>query len=226
MMTSTFGYWVAALVLGLFALACAAAGVLDRGMARAQRELAVANLQAADRGYATVEGQLLRAGGISWLLSGLRAEIAAKRGAIRYWQADYAGLLNRDTGLPDDPVLRMTLANAAYRAGQRTGAASGEMFDSLDRAIVLYAGLLRDGGGSGDVAYNYEYLVGLRGRLEAGSEPVGAPLESPLGREGAQPLDEETGLDDVQIFVPMMQDDRDTVDDLTPGGDPPIRRRG
>ena len=226
MMTSTFRYWVAALVLGLLALACAAAGALDRGMARAQRELAVANLPAADRGYAAVERQLLRAGGVSWPLSGLRAEIVAKRAAIRYWQADYAGLLNRDAGLPDDPVLRMTLANAAYRTGQRTGVTSSEMLDSLDRAIVLYAGLLRDGGGSEDVAYNYEYLVGLRGRLVAGAEPLGAPLESPLGQEGAQPLDEETGLDDVQIFVPMMQDDRDTVDDPAPGGDPPIRRRG
>ena len=226
MMTSTFRYWVAALVLGLLALACAAAGVLDRGMARAQRELAMVNLQAADRGYVAVERQLQRVGSRPWLLSRLRAEIVAKRAAIRYWQADYAGLLNSDSGLPDDPVLRMTLANAAYRAGQQTGATSGEMLDSLDRAIVLYGGLLRDGGGSEDVAYNYEYLVGLRGRLEAGTEPVVAPLESPLGQEGAQPLDEETGLDDVQIFVPMMQDDRDTVDDPTPGGDPPIRRRG
>ena len=64
------------------------------------------------------------------------------------------------------------------------------------------------------------------GIVEEGAEPVGAPLESPLGQEGAQPLDDETGLDDVQIYVPMMQDDRDTVDDPTPGGDPPIRRRG
>ena len=225
-MKSTFQYWVAALALGLLAAVCAAAAVLDRGMARAQRELGVANLQAADRGYAAVERQLRRAGGIPWLLSGPRAEIVARRAAIRYWQGDYAALLGRDTALPDDPELRMTLANAAYRAGQRTEATPRDRLDSLDRAIVLYAGLLRDGDGREDAAYNYEFLVRLRTLLNERSAPPPAAFESPLGQEGAQPLDEETGLDDVQIYVPMMQDDRDMVDEPTPGGDPPIRRRG
>ena len=225
-MKSTFRYWVAALVLGVLAAACAAAAALDRGMARAQRELAVANLQAADRGFAAVESELRRVVEIPWLLSGLRAEIAAKRGAIRYWQADYAGLLNSAAELPGDPVLRMTLANASFRAGQRTDASPSELLDSLDRAIVLYAGLLRDGAGRADVAYNYEYLVRLRILLGTGSEPAAAAFESPLGQEGMQPSDDESGLDDAQIYVPMMQDDRDRVDEPTSGGDPPIRRRG
>ena len=225
-MTTTFRYWAAALVFGLLAAACAAAAVLERGMAAAQRDLAVANLAAAERGYAAVERRIDRLAGVRWLLPGLRSEIAGRRAAIRYWRADYAGLLGSDAQRLDDPALRLTLANAAYRSGQRPDAPAREMLDSLDRAVVLYAALLRDGAGAEDAAYNYEYLVGLRAALEAGAEAPGAPLESPLGREGAQPLDEETGLDDVQIFVPRMQDDRDTVDDPTPGGDPPIRRRG
>lgn len=225
-MKSTFRYWMAALLLGVLAAVCAAAAVLDRGMARAQRELAVANLQAADRGYAAVESELGRVVDVPWLLSGLRAEIAAKRAAIRYWQADYAGLLNSAAELPEDPVLRMTLANAAYRAGQRTDATPRELLDSLDRAVVLYAGLLQDGASRADVAYNYEYLVRLRILLGAGPAAAGAAFESPLGREGMQPSDDDSGLDDAQIYVPMMQDDRDRVDEPTQGGDPPIRRRG
>lgn len=226
MTKSTFGYWSAALLAGVLAAACAAAAAVERGMARAQRELAVANLQAADDGYAAVERMLGRAGRLPWLLPGLRAEITARRAAIRYWRADYAGLAEDVAARAEDPVLRITLANAAYRLGQRAGAETRARLDALDRAIVLYAGLLRDGGGRADAAYNYEYLVRLRGLLEAGAEPAAVPLESPLGREGAQPLDEETGLEDVQIYVPRMQDDREMVDEPTPGGDPPIRRRG
>ena len=225
-MTTMLRYWVPVPVLVLLAAVCAAAAVLERGMAAAQRDLAVANLVAAERGYAAVERRMSRAVGVPWLLSGLQREIGARRAAIRYWRQDYEALLGSDAPRPDDPVFRMTLANAAYRSGQRPDVSPREMLDSLDRSIVLYAALLQDGSGSEDMAYNYEYLVGLRAALEAGAEPMAAPPESPLGREGAQPLDEETGLDDVQIFVSMMQDDRDTVDDPTPGGDPPIRRRG
>lgn len=225
-MSAAYRYLMTALVLGLLAAACAAAAVLERGMAAAQRELAVANLAAADRGYEAVERRVGLAARVPWLFAGLRTEIAARRAAIRYWRGDFAELLRSDVDLPDDPAVRLTLANAAYRAGQRGDASQERALDGLDRAVALYAGLLRDGDGREDVAYNYEYLVALRALVAQGAEPVGTPLESPLGQEGAQPLDDDTGLDDVQIYVPMMQDDRDTVDDPTPGGDPPIRRRG
>ena len=225
-MSAAYRYLAVALTVGVLAAVCAAAAVVERGMAAAQRDLAVANLDAADRGYAAVERRLGPTARVPWLLAGTHAEIAARRTAIRYWRADYAELLRGDAALPDDPGVRLTLASAAYRAGLRADASPQQALDGLDRAIALYAGLLRDGDDREDVAYNYEFLVTLRGLVEEGAEPVGAPLESPLGQEGAQPLDDETGLDDVQIYIPMMQDDRDTVDDPTPGGDPPIRRRG
>ena len=224
-MNAAVRYAAAALLIGLLAALCAAAGMLERQLAGAQRHLAVADLAAADEVYAALEHQLGRAGRAAALLPGVRDAVAARRVAIRYWRGDYAALRDSDLAQSDDLLLRMTLANAAYRMGQRPDASPEQVLDSLDRAVVLYAALLQDGGG-GDVAYNYELLVGLRERIAAGADAMGAPLESPLGMEGAQPLDEETGLDDVQIFVPMMQDDRERVDDPTPGGDPPIRRRG
>ena len=85
-MTTMLRYWVAVPVLVLLAAVCAAAAVLERGMAAAQRDLAVANLVAAERGYAAVERRMSRAVGVPWLLSGLQREIGARRAAIRYWR--------------------------------------------------------------------------------------------------------------------------------------------
>ena len=76
------------------------------------------------------------------------------------------------------------------------------------------------------MAFNYELLVRRRNALAGGGQPLPAGPGNPLGREGGQPLDDETGLDDIQIYVPLNQDERDRIDDPTRGGDPPLRRRG
>lgn len=222
---------LAAVAVGLLAAGCAAWALLERGLAEAQRELATADLSAAERGYARVGDYLRPTERIPWMLAGVRAEVAARRAAIRYWQGDYASLLQEQGGgrsvLPRDSVaLRLAVANATYRAGQRPGAPREELLESLDRAITLYAELLQDDGNGLDAAFNYELLVRRRNALAGGGAPLRAGPENPLGREGGQPLDDETGLDDVQIFVPLNQDERDRIDDPTMGGDPPLRRRG
>ncbi len=224
-------YGAAAAALGLAAAAVAGAAVVERGMARAQRALAAGDLTAADRGYGAVRDIVNRAGGAARLLSGVRAEVAERRAAIRYWRGDYAPLLADAAAAdgapsPGGAALRIVAANAAYRAGQRPDASPREALDGLDRAIVLYAELLRSGAGRGDVAFNYEFLVRRRAAIAAGAEAAPAGSESPLGREGGSPLDEETALDDIRIYVPMRQEERDRIDDPTMGGDPPIRRRG
>lgn len=224
-------YGAAAAALGLAAAAVAGAAVVERGMARAQRALAAGDLTAADRGYDAVQEIARRVGGAARLLSGARAEIAERRAAIRYWRGDYAPLLADAAAAdgappPGGAALRIVAANAAYRAGQRPGASSREALDGLDRAIALYAELLRSGAGRGDVAFNYEFLVRRRAAIAGGADPVPAGSGSPLGREGGSPLDEETALDDIRIYVPMGQEERDRIDDPTMGGDPPIRRRG
>ena len=222
---------LAAAAVGLLAAACAAWAVLERGLAEAQHALAAANLSAAERGYARVGDYLRPTERMPWVLAGARAEIAARRAAIRYWQGDHAALLEESGGGPsavprENAALRLARANATYRAGRRPGASREERLESLDRAIALYAELLQDDGSRLDAAFNYELLVRRRNALAAGGEPLPAGAENPLGREGGQPLDDETGLDDVQIFVPLNQDERDRIDDPTQGGDPPLRRRG
>ena len=222
---------LAAAAVGLLAASCAAWAFVERDLAEAQRELAAANLSAAERGYARVADYLRPAARMPWVLAGVRAEIDARRAAIRYWQGDHAALLAEQGGarspVPRENIaLRLAVANAAYRAGQRPGASREALLDSLDRAIALYAELLQDDGNRRDAAFNYELLVRRRNALASGGEPLPAGPDSPLGREGGQPLDDETGLDDVQIFVPLNQDERDRIDDPTQGGDPPLRRRG
>ncbi len=222
---------LAAVAVGLLAAAGAARAFVERGLAEAQFELATANLSAAERGYARVDDYLRPTERIPWVLAGVRAEVAARRAAIRYWQGDYASLLEQPDGAPsaaarENPALRLAVANAAYRAGQRPGVPRVERLESLDRAIALYAELLQDDGNRPDAAFNYELLVRRRHALAGGGEPLPAGPANLLGREGGQPLDDETGLDDVQIFVPLNQDERDRIDDPTMGGDPPLRRRG
>ncbi len=221
----------AALAAGLLAAACAAWAFVERDLAEAQHQLAAANLDAAERGYARVGDYLRRVGRIPWVLPGVQAEIAARRAAIRYWQGDHASLLQQRAGEPSVDSrpgvdVRLAVANATYRTGQRPGASREEVLDSLDRAIGLYAALLQDDGNRPDIAFNYELLLRRRKVLAGGGQPLPAGPESPLGREGGQPLDDDTGLDDIQIYVPLNQDERDRIDDPTMGGDPPLQRRG
>ena len=220
-----------AVAVAVLAAACAAWAVVERDLAEAQHALAAGNLSTADRAYARVGDYLRPADRIPWALAGVRAEIAARRAAIRYWQGDYAALLAEAAGgLPAErrgsAALRLAVANATYLAGQRPGASREEALDSLDRAIALYVELLQDDGDSPDAAFNYELLVRRRNALAGGGQPLPAGPGNPLGREGGQPLDDETGLDDIQIYVPLNQDERDRIDDPTRGGDPPLRRRG
>lgn len=225
-------YGLAALIVGALAVLCAAAGTLERQIATAQADLAVANLTAAERGYEAAWEQIGEPRWLSRLLTGTLQEIAAKRAAIRYWRADYGSLLddyarNTDAQVQENIPLRLTVANAAYRVGQHEAATRADMLNGLDQAIGLYAQLVQDGDGRRDVAFNYEFLVRLRDALgEDDTDWVPRSSDSPLGQEGGQPLDNESELEDVEIYVPMYRDDRDLIDEPTMGGDPPIRRRG
>ncbi len=230
-MTTITRYVLAALVCGLVAGLVLVGGGLERRLAQAERELAVSDLSSAETAYAAVERQLSRATGVPWLLGDTRNEVIAKRAAIRYWQADYAGLVD-EFGRVGDPMgrenvaLQLTLANAAYRMGQVPGGSREDMLNALDRAIGRYLRIVQTSGGHVDAAFNYEFLIQLRDALTDGGDWTPHPLESPLGQEGEQPMDAETATDDVKIYVPMDHDNREEIDDPTMGGDPPIRRRG
>ena len=83
-----------ALALGAVAGVCVAGSVLERGIGLAQREVVSLNLIAAERAYADIARHLGYTDKIPWLLRRTRQEIVAKRAAVRYWQGDYASLVN------------------------------------------------------------------------------------------------------------------------------------
>lgn len=230
-MRNSASYVLAALILAALAGLLATGASLERQIAEAQADLAVANLADAERGYSAVWNRITGAGWLSWLLAGTQHEVEAQRAAIRYWRGDYAGLLADYARQTDQQIhanipLRLAVANAAYRAGQRENATPADMLHGLDQAIDLYTQLLQDAGGRHDLAFNYEFLVTLRDAIGRGRSWTPRSSENPLGQEGGQPLTEDTELDDVEIFVPMYHDERDPTDEPTRGTDPPIQRRG
>lgn len=216
---------------GVISVFCLFASLVQGDMALGDKELSAANLAAADSYYSSALARLSYFDRIPVIFSDTRTEIVANRAAIRYWQGDYAGLLAEYPTVQsllsnDDLRLALVVAGSAYRVGQHRDVTSGEMLDSLDRAIGMYAQLLESEHQSYDAAFNYEFLIRLRKILSEGSEWVPRGPENPLGEEGGRPMDAETELDDVQIFVPMSVDELDLIDEPTMGTDAPIRRRG
>lgn len=216
---------------GVISVFCLINALLQRDMAQGDKELSVANLIAADSYYSSASARLSYFGRIPWIFSDARAEILVNRAAIRYWQGDYAGLLADYPTLQssmsnDDARLALVFAGSVYRVGQHSDVTNSEMLNSLDQAIGVYAQVLEGEHQSYDAAFNYEYLIRLREALSGGAEWVPRGLENPLGEEGGNPMNEETEIDDVQIFVPMSVDELDLLDEPTMGSDAPIRRRG
>ena len=230
-MKSSAAYVFAAVILAAVAGLVAAGATLERQMAAAQTRMAVADLVGAERRFREIEDRLDTGGWLAAVLAGPQDEVAAHQVAIRYWRGDYARLLseyarNADARVRRNVPLRITVANSAYRAGQRPDATVGEMLNGLDQAIDLYTELLQDVGERHDLAFNYEFLVTLRDALGNGADWAPRSSENPLGQEGGQPPTDDTDLDDVEIFVPMYHDERDLTDEPTRGTDPPIERKG
>jgi hypothetical protein len=217
--------------MGVISVVCLITALLEGDMAQGDKELSAANLAAADRYYSSALGRVSYFDRIPLMFSDARAEIVVNRAAIRYWQGDYVGLLadypSLQSSMSDDDIrLGLVVAGSAYRVGQHRDVTSSEMLNSLDQAIGMYAQLLESDHRSYDAAFNYEFLIRLREALSGGAEWVPRGLENPLGEEGGSPMDEETQIDDLQIFVPMSVDELDRIDEPTMGSDTPIRRRG
>ena len=172
-MSTILRYTLAALVSGVIAGMFLVASLFQHRMAEAQRELAALNLSGAASAYEQATQYLESTALSRWLFDETRAEVVAKRAAVRYWQADYDGLVAEyanvgSSGTPGTAALGLTVANAAYRAGQHSDAT---------RQV--------------DAAFNYEYAIRLRDELAASDERTATPARHPFGRQGSQPLDME-----------------------------------
>lgn len=228
MMKTAFRYLAAAAFLGAVAAAVAAAGRLDRRVARAEQQIATFAFDDAEAAYAELERSLDLAGAVSWLFGGPRADVEARRAALRYWRGDHAGLLADYADAPPDAAgnlpLQFVLANAAARAALDPEAGRERVLQALDGAIDVYLGVLQQSPGHPDAAYNYEYLLRLRADLASGAE-MPAPRRSRHGREGETP--EDGGLEEIEIYVPAQRDVDPEIDESpTLGVGERIRKRG
>lgn len=227
-MKSAFQYLVAALILGGVAAAVAAAGRVDRRVARAQQQIATFALDDADAAYVELERSLDVAGTVPWLFGDTRSDVAARRAALRYWRGDYTGLLadyaDASADVTGNLPLQFVLANAAARAALDPEADREQVLRALDGAIDVYLGVLQESPGHLDAAYNYEYLLRLRADLAAGAE-LPAPRRSQHGREGEAPEDGQ--LEEIEIYVPVQRDVDPEIDESpTLGAGDRIRKRG
>lgn len=227
-MKAAFQYLVTALVLAGIAAAVAAAGRLDRRVARAEQQIATFSFDSAETAYTELERSLDVAGTAPWLLGGTRADVETRRAALRYWRGDYAGLLADYADAPPDAAgnlrLQFVLANAAARAALDPEADREQVLQALDGAIDVYLGVLQESPGHLDAAYNYEYLLRLRADIASGAEIPATP-RSQHGREGEAPEDGE--LEEIEIYVPVQRDvDPEMDESPTLGAGDRIRRRG
>ena len=228
-MKAAFQYLVAALILGGIAAAVAAAGRLDRRVARAEQQIATFAFDDAEAAYGELERSLDVAGTVPWLFGGTRADVESRRAALRYWRGDYGGLLADYTDVSSPAVsgnlsLQFILANAAARAALDPDADREQVLQALDGAIDVYLGVLQESPGHLDAAYNYEYLLRLRADIASGAEIPATP-RSQHGREGEAPEDGE--LEEIEIYVPVQRDvDPEMDESPTLGAGDRIRRRG
>ena len=223
-------YLVPALLLAAAALALLAGSRLERRLAAADRALATLDLAGAAAGYDGVAASLATTGRIPGLLGGFRDKVAVKQAAVRYWRGDYLPIVTFYDS-PDSPSiagnvdLRLLVANARYRAGQRPDASRDMALGALDRAIGVYRRVIEANQGHPDAAFNYELMVRLRARIAAGDPVPDVRPPSVPGNEGTEP--EEADMEDIQIYVPR---DRfvepEETEDPTIGESAPIRRRG
>jgi hypothetical protein len=166
---------IAMLLLAMGA-ALGLAGLSERRLTSASKELETLQYAASADEYAQIEESTRLAARLPWL--GARVQDAARAGsaAARYWLADYSALAPRRNAAAavlqteaDDPFLA---SNAMYRAialdGDRPAALQG-----IDAVLRSYAELLKKNPGHVDAAYNFEYVARVRNTLARSRSPVG-----------------------------------------------------
>ena len=228
-MKTAFNYVLVSVILGALATVVLTASRVDRRVARAQQQMATLNLDDPETTYADLASYLDFAESMPWLFGDTRADITARRAALRYWQGDYAGLVTDYADVTEATVagnlpLQFIVANAAYRAGLDRDADREQVLRALDGAIDAYLGVLQESPGHLDAAYNYEYLIRLRADIASGAE-IPMNTRGQHGREGESPEDSE--LEDIRIYVPVQRDvDPEVDEDPTLGAGGRIRKRG
>jgi hypothetical protein len=137
------------------------------------------------------------------------AEIRADQAGLSYWQRDYGALIPQQgdpmAGLPADNVrLQSIVANAIFREKYPAAHDQKSRLEALDAAIAAQLTVLRNVPDQPGVAYNYEYLVRLRGLAAGKGGPPKAGEggdQGALGHLGGEP--QAADPTDFKIHIPL-----------------------
>jgi hypothetical protein len=229
------GYVVGAIVLAVLGGVCLGASRLDRQMGRAQQTLLTSDYGAADASLQVVERYYEYARRVPWVGDGPVNDVRTRRAALSYWQRKYGALAPADRTDPVTDVaagnvpLQVIIADAVYRDGQprsKDRTTTLQMLDSsIDAYRVVLSNALRpeDAPYAEEAAYNYEYVVRLRGEIVSGRRRALPPPgdDSTLGVEGNP--EDPTFENEFKKYVPLEKEERDNAD---PGKFPPPVRKG
>jgi len=223
-------YLTGAALLAVVAAGLLAAAGIERQLAQADVALSTLDLNQAARSYASVDRRLDWSAPVPWLFESTRAELAARKAAVRYWRGEYGSLVADYTAADSLSVagnlpLQLVVANADYLTLRRPNAGREAALGALDHAVGVYRRLLEANEGARDAAYNYELVLRLRAEIAGGDEVPEFSSPTIPGAAGENP--EEAEMEDVQIYVPQESIfDPEETEDPTVGEGAPIRRRG
>jgi hypothetical protein len=227
----------AALALAVAAVLLTGVAVVSARMATVERHLADTREALATLDYPQAAGSVEAAVtelGVARFVPGfgdrVQREARAYNAAILYWEKAY------DELLPDgaDPVatieegnaeLQLTMANAAYRKGQKRYADAASIKQALDESASGYLTVLKSGAWHQDAAYNYEYVARLREEQARGRRPPEANEEAEKadnGQGGAP--SEATSQEGFEVYIPLESTEKPAGGDA--GKAPPKERKG
>lgn len=213
-MKGVMACWLAALGLGIIGLACLMAGRFEQSVAQAERNLTTLDYAGAEDIFGRAERYLEYASYIPGVGHQALNDIRAQKAWLRYWQGQYGAIIPHS----DDPIgslprdnteLQFVVANALYRSAQaqareRQNDRAGAL-QSIDIGIKAYLAVLRNSPRNEDAAFNYEYLVQLRGAMLTGNgRPKGGDSgekTNPHGQPGGTP--QHSDMNDFKIQIPL-----------------------
>jgi hypothetical protein len=228
------GCVVAAVVLVLLGAACLGASRLDRRMEGAQHALLVADYDAADAALQDVERYYGYARRLPWVGDGPLNDVRARRAAIKYWQHQYGALVPAERTDPvadieaDNLPLQIVVADSVYRDTQTRAKDRATLLRMLDSSIAAYRTVLANAWRSADTshgevaAYNYEYVVRLRGQVAKGRRGLPSPADDrTFGAEGKP--EDPAFENEFKRYIPLEKEERENGN---PGKVPPAARKG
>jgi hypothetical protein len=223
-MKGVIACWLAALGVGVLGSGCLTAGRFEQSVARAQRNLTTLNYEGAEETFARAEQFFGYASYVPGVGNQALNDIRARKALLHYWQRQYGAIIPHS----DDPIgslprdnteLQFIVANAVYRSAQAQAKERQNdrqsVLQSIDTGIKAYLAVLRNSTRNEDAAFNYEYLVQLRGAILAGNgKPKGGDSgeeTNPHGQPGGPP--QQTGMSDFKIQIPL--DRKESGDEKT-----------